>query len=101
MKEKKSKVIEEHKFVMPGKGDVVGVVTKSLGATNFLVLCSDDKERKCTIPGKLKRSFWIKEGDIVLVKPWVVQSDERGDIIWRYSLGDKEKLLENGYKVPE
>ena len=46
----------------------------------------------CSIPGRLRRAFWIKEGDVVIVKPWIVQSDERGDLVWRYSQMDMNKL---------
>jgi len=77
---------------MPNPGEVIGKVARIAGATKFLVKCIDDKERLCTIPGRLRRRFWIKEGDIVIVKPWVVQTDERGDIVWRYSLLDISKL---------
>lgn len=77
---------------LPEAGQVVGSVTKLQGAAKFLVRCSDSRERLCSIPGKFKRRFWIKEGDAVIVKPWVVQTDERGDIIWRYSIMDKDKL---------
>lgn len=85
---------------MPRENEVVGTVTRASGASNFLVTCSDGNERVCTIPGRLKRRFWIKEGDVVLVKPWVVQSNERGDIVWRYSQMDKEKLKTRGFKIP-
>jgi translation initiation factor 1A len=71
---------------------VVGRVARIAGATKFLVKCADGKERLCTIPGRLRRAFWIKEGDTVIVRPWVVQTDERGDIIWRYSIMDTGKL---------
>jgi translation initiation factor 1A len=81
---------------MPEPGEFVGVVTKVAGATNFSVKCNDGKERLCTIPGRLRRVFWIRAGDVVLVKPWIVQSDERGDIIWRYSQMDAMKLKERG-----
>ncbi len=84
----------------PRDSEVIGKVTRASGASNFLVSCSDGNERTCTIPGRLKRRFWIKEGDVVLVKPWVVQSNERGDIIWRYSLMDKDKLMAKGFKIP-
>jgi len=90
-----------HELKLPEKGEVVGVVAQAMGASNFRVKCSDGFERMCSIPGRLKRHFWIKEGDIVLVKPWVVQSNERGDIIWRYSLGDKERLREKGFDIKE
>ncbi|MGC8680114.1 MAG: translation initiation factor eIF-1A [Candidatus Micrarchaeia archaeon] len=93
--ERRGEVIEPG-LRMPHDNEVIGVVTKLAGATRFVVKCSDDKERLCNIPGKLKRSFWIKEKDVVLVKPWIVQSDERGDIIWRYSQLDINKLKSKG-----
>ncbi|MGC8669847.1 MAG: translation initiation factor eIF-1A [Candidatus Micrarchaeia archaeon] len=77
---------------LPSGNEVVGKVMRIAGATRFFVKCNDNKERLCTIPGRLRRKFWIKINDIVLVKPWVVQSDERGDIIWRYSMMDIGKL---------
>lgn len=90
---------EEHRFILPRDDEVVGTVVKALGASKFQVFCTDNKERLCAIPGRLKRRFWVKENDIVLVKPWVVQSDEKGDIVWRYSLMDKELLKQRGYNI--
>ena len=90
----------EHRFVMPRQGEVLGLVERSAGASNFLVKCNDDKERTCSIPGKYRRRFWIKENDLVLVKPWVVQTDERGDIIWRYAISDRDTLKQRGFKLP-
>ncbi|MGC8648693.1 MAG: translation initiation factor eIF-1A [Candidatus Micrarchaeia archaeon] len=81
---------------LPTAEEVIGVVTKISGATRFVVKCSDDKERMCIIPGRLKRVFWIKEKDVVLVKPWMVQGDTHGDIIWRYSMLDISKLKSMG-----
>lgn len=94
-------VQEEHRLMMPRDNEVVGVVVKAEGASKFKVLCSDNRERMCAIPGRLKRRFWIKENDIVLVKPWVVQGDEKGDIVYRYSLMDKESLKQRGINVPQ
>ena len=90
-----------HKLLLPRDNETVGVVTKALGASNFAVFCGDKKDRVCAIPGRLRRRFWVKERDLVLVKPWVVQSDERGDIIWRYSLMDRDLLTQKGYEVPK
>jgi translation initiation factor 1A len=92
---------EPRSVVLPKKGEVIGLVTKALGASKFSVMCSDHKERVCSIPGSLKRRFWIKENDLVIVRPWVVQSDERGDVRWRYSLMDKDKLKQMGYEIPQ
>ena len=86
----------EHRTRMPAKGEVVGLVAKAGGATNFLVRCNDGNERVCTIPVKYKRMFWIKMDDLVIVRPWVVQSDKKGDIVWRYSKMDSDVLKKSG-----
>ena len=39
----------EHKIVLPKGNEVIGRVTKAAGAANFMVLCSDNYERLCTI----------------------------------------------------
>ncbi len=100
MQRKQGPPEEQHRVMLPRNGEMLGVIIRSLGATNFVVFCSDKNERTCSIPGRLKRRFWIKEGDVVLVKPWVVQSDERGDIIWRYSIMDRNLLKQKGFEIP-
>lgn len=78
--------------MIPRGNEVIGTVSKISGASKFLVLCTDGNERLCSIPGRFRRRFWIKINDVVLVKPWVVQSNERGDIIWRYTPMDVNRL---------
>jgi translation initiation factor 1A len=87
---------EIQELKIPAQDEHIGRVIKVAGTTKFMVKCDDDKERLCTIPGRLRRRFWIKTNDIVIVKPWVVQSDERGDIVWRYSVLDMNRLKEKG-----
>ncbi len=84
----------EYKLKLPEQGEVIGTVVKTAGATKFFVECSDGKQRLCSIPGRFRRRFWVKENDVVIVRPWVVQSDIRGDIVWRYSAMDISKLRE-------
>ena len=86
----------EYNTKMPQQGEIVGIVEKASGAANFIVRCADGKDRTCTIPGRVQRKFWIKMRDVVLVRPWVVQSDERADIVWRYSIMDADRLKKNG-----
>jgi len=86
----------EYRLKLPEQGEVLGTVIKLAGATKFMVRCMDGKERLCINPGRLRRRFWIKENDVVIVRPWVVQTDERGDIVWRYSVLDITKLKERG-----
>ena len=85
---------------IPQEGEVIGVVSAAVGASNFKIRCADNFERMCSIPGRLRRRFWIKENDLVIVKPWVVQGNERGDIVWRYSIGDRDRLKAKGITVP-
>ncbi len=82
---------------IPKGSEIVGKVAKVVGASKFVVNCADGKERLCDIPGRFRRKFWIKEGDTILVQPWSVQSDKRGDIIWKYSIMDVEKLHSKNY----
>ena len=70
---------------LPKDTEVFGVVIGTLGGSRLLVSCKDDKERTCRIPGKIKRNIWVRDGDVVLVKPWEIEGDSKGDIIWRYS----------------
>ena len=68
------------------KGDeIIGSVTCRLGGSRMRVACMDGKTRICRIPGRLKKGLWIREGNIVLIKPWEFQGDQKGDVIWKYN----------------
>ncbi len=81
----------------PRRGQFLGEVEQLLGDRKMSIKCTDGKTRLCRIPGKIRRRIWIKEGDIVLIQPWEVQSHERGDILWRYSPQQAEWLERKGY----
>jgi translation initiation factor 1A len=82
---------------LPRKGEVLGVVISMMGASRLLVDCIDEKERMCRIPGKIKRRIWVKDGDVVLIKPWVVESDKKGDLVWRYTRLQADWLRRAGH----
>ena len=66
----KKKVLSEgqlREMVMPGEGQLLGIVTQMLGYDRLLVKCGDGHERVCRIRGKMKRRVWIKVGDVVLL----------------------------------
>ena len=95
----KKKVISEENLsdlILPETTDVFGVATKLLGNDRVFVKCQDGRERVCRIRGKMKRRVWIRLNDIVLVSPWDFQSDQRGDIIWRYTRGQSDYLRRRG-----
>ena len=45
----------------------------------------------------MKKRIWIREGDVVLVKPWDFQSDQKADVIWRYTRTESNWLERKGY----
>ncbi len=76
---------EEIRVRVPQHNETLGIVQSMLGANRMKVFCQDDKIRICRIPGKMRKRRWIKEGDVVLVKPWEIQSDKNGDIVHVYT----------------
>lgn len=82
---------------IPKGKEVLGIVEKLLGGCKLQVLCTDSHRRICRIPGKLRRRIWVRETDVVLVEPWDVQSDIRGDIIYRYTKNQSAELRRRGY----
>lgn len=66
------------------EGELFGIADQLLGASHLKVMCADGKSRMCRIPGKMKRRMWIREGDLVIVKPWSFQND-KADVSWRYT----------------
>jgi len=86
-----------NKIKIPEANDVIGIVKKMLGGDRLMVSCQDGHERLCRIRGKMKRRMWVRVGDIVLVSPWDFQSDDRGDVIWRYKRNQADWLRRKGY----
>ncbi|MBI2232478.1 MAG: translation initiation factor eIF-1A [Candidatus Aenigmarchaeota archaeon] len=76
---------EEIRVRMPRGGEMLGVIDSMLGSNKLRVRCQDDKIRICRIPGKLRKRIWMREGDIVIVKPWAIQGDAKGDVVWKYN----------------
>lgn len=84
-------------MMLPNKNDIVGIVTKNLGYTRFMVKCQDGNLRQTRVRGKMKKRNWVREGDVVLVSPWEFNSDRKGDIIFRYTENQALWLREQGY----
>ncbi len=69
----------------PRGKEMLGIVESLLGSNKIRVRCQDNKIRICRIPGALRKRMWMKEGDVVLIIPWEIQSNERGDIVMNYN----------------
>ena len=75
-------------------GIFAGIVEKLSGASRLTVMCEDGSTRNCRIPGKMRKRMWIREGDLVIVKPWDFQN-EKGDIVYRYTRTQASYLSRN------
>jgi len=78
---------------MPDKkeGQLFGIADELVGGSRLNVMCEDGQSRLARIPGKMKRRMWIREGDLVIIKPWEFQQD-KADIVWRYTKTQAEYL---------
>ncbi|HKZ23306.1 MAG TPA: translation initiation factor eIF-1A [Thermoplasmata archaeon] len=75
--------------------EIFGIADQLLGASRIRVMCADGKSRLGRIPGKLKKRMWIREGDLVIVKPWEFQ-DEKCDIRHRYTKTEASYMSRRG-----
>ena len=82
---------------LPRAGEVLGVIIEMLGSGRIRAECEDGFTRICRIPGKIRKRLWMRAGDVVLVKPWKVQTNERADIAWRYTHTQASWLKKKGY----
>jgi translation initiation factor 1A len=82
---------------LPRRDEVLGEVEEILGASRFKVSCKDGFKRICRIPGKQRRRIRLRVGNIVLIKPWDIESEEKGDIIWFYNKTHASWLRKKGY----
>jgi translation initiation factor 1A len=77
------------------EGEMFGIADQLLGASHIRIMCADGKSRLGRIPGKLKRRMWIREGDLVIVRPWSFQ-DEKADVVHRYTKTEATYLSRKG-----
>ena len=82
---------------LPEEGELFGRVLKMLGGENVMIKCADNITRRGRIRGKLKRRVWIRDNDIVIIAPWDFKENERGDIIWRFTLPQVTWLKEQNH----
>jgi translation initiation factor 1A len=92
----KAKAEEFEKLYIPKEGEVLGVVEQMFGFDRVRVRCRDGYVRNARIRGKLRKRMWVREGDVVVISPWPVQGDKRGDVIFRYTRTQLEWLKKRG-----
>ena len=82
---------------LPRGNQILGVLEERVGGSRSKVRCLDGKTRICRIPGRLKRRLWVRAGDILLVEPWELGGNEKGDIIYKYRPNQAAWLKKKGY----
>lgn len=80
---------------LPRKGELIGVLLQRFGGARMEILCSDGKKRNCRVPGRYKRSLWLRPRDIVLITPWP-DDDSKGDVIFKYNSSAINQLRKRG-----
>lgn len=73
------------------RGEIFGVASQLLGAARIRVMCEDSVSRMGRITGKMKKKMWIREGDLLIVRPWGFQ-EGKADILFRYSRTQSQYL---------
>lgn len=66
------------------RGEIFGVANQLLGAARIRVMCEDSVSRMGRITGKMKKKMWVREGDLLILRPWGFQ-EGKADILFRYS----------------
>lgn len=89
--------LEEGRVRLPKEDELFGVVETMLGFDRLRVMCADQKERLCRIPGKMKKRVWIKTGDLTIVKLSDIERDTKGAITYRYTKTQAKWLERNGH----
>lgn len=90
---------EEPKVIrvrLPKGKEVIGIIESRLGGNRMSVDCLDKVNRKCRIPGRLKRRLWIRPGDIVIIEPWEFDN-EKGDVLFKYTPPQVDWLKKKGH----
>ena len=79
------------KIRKPYGDEFIGTVEKRVGGSRMKIRKKDGSECLAIIPGRLKKYLWIREGDVVLLKPWQIEKT-KSDVIYKYTKNEIRKL---------
>ncbi len=80
---------------LPRQGELIGVVVQRLGGNKMEVKATDGKSRNCRVPGRFKRTMWLRPGNFVLIKPWEFDND-KADVVYQYNSSSANQLRRKG-----
>lgn len=96
--EEQQQMMEEdiRRTPLPRGREVLGICEQRVGGGRMKVRCLDGRVRICRIPGRLKRKLWIREGDVLLIEPWELSGNEKGDVVFKYKPHQVNVLRQKG-----
>ncbi len=89
--------IEISRIRVPHEPEVLGVVEMMVGGDKMKVKCDDGFTRTVRIPGRLRKKVWTRPGDLILVEPWKLLKDTRGDLAFRYTSTQANWIKRKGF----
>jgi translation initiation factor 1A len=96
LKKKKGDLTNSYtKVRYPKNNEFIGIVEKRLGCSRMTIRKMDGTTCMATIPGRMRKFLWIREGNIVLLKPWEIEK-EKSDLIYKFSRNEIKKLEREG-----
>ena len=85
---------------LPKPHQQLAVIREMSGGSRMQALCEDGYTRMVRIGGKLKKRMWCRPDDLIIIEPWVIQSNKKADLVYRYLPAERNWLIRND-KVPE
>jgi translation initiation factor 1A len=87
---------EKVRVPLPRGKQMIGIIEQRLGGNKMMVNCLDGKQRNCRVPGRLKRSLWLRPNDVVIIEPWELDAD-KADVLLKYKPNQVQWLKTKGY----
>jgi len=84
----------------PKSGQQYAVVREMSGGSRMLAMCEDGNMRMIRIGGKFKKRMWCRVQDLIIIQPWVVQTEGKADLVYRYLPAERNWLKRN-HKIPK
>ncbi len=88
---------EIRRMPVPRQKQVLCICVQRVGGSRMKIKCTDGKARIGRIPGRLKRKLWVRENDVLLVEPWELGGDEKGDVLYKYRPIQVDNLKKRGF----
>ena len=100
MKKDEKPIMKRSPLPYKPRGEMFAVVKEISGGSRMVAMCEDNLTRMVRIPGKFKKKMWVRPLDLIIIRPWQIQSDSKADLVYRYIKTEKETLIKKG-KIPE